>query len=101
MVRVFLATNLQSFTEGVEEIEVEVSSVKSLIAELDRRYPGIAEALKSGFAVADDAGISVYPNEKKCVHQKRFYFLDFHFTTSDLFCWSLSSRSKIGTPGTL
>ena len=51
MVNVFLGSNLQRFTHGVEEVEVNASSVKSLIAELDRRYPGIADALDPKFAL--------------------------------------------------
>ncbi len=52
MIKVFLGPNLKNFTNGVEELELEATSVKSLIAEMDRRYPGIADALESGYALA-------------------------------------------------
>ncbi len=65
MVRVILASNLQSFTDGVEVVEVQASSVKSLVKELDRRYPGIANALKSGFAVAINGEVVAHPTYER------------------------------------
>ena len=40
MIKVFLGSNLKNFTNGVEELEVEATSVKSLIAEMDRNTLG-------------------------------------------------------------
>ena len=57
MIKVLLGSSLKNFTNGVEELELEATSVKSLIAEMDRRYPGIADALESGFALAIDGEV--------------------------------------------
>ena len=65
MIKVFLGSNLKNFTNGVEEIELEATSVKSLIAELDSQYPGIADALESGFALAIDDEIIANPGYEK------------------------------------
>ena len=45
MIKVFLESNLKSFTNGSEVLEIEATSVRSLIKELERLYPGIADAL--------------------------------------------------------
>ena len=57
MARVFLASALRRFTGGVEEVEIEAATVRSLIKELDRRFPGLGEHLSSGVAVAIDGEI--------------------------------------------
>ena len=57
MARVFLASALRRFTGGVEEVEIEAATVRSLIKELDRRFPGLGEHLSSGLAVAIDGEI--------------------------------------------
>ncbi|MCY4369938.1 MAG: MoaD/ThiS family protein [bacterium] len=57
MARVFLASTLRRFTAGVEEIEIDAATVRSLIAELDRRFPGLGQHLRSGLAVAIDGEI--------------------------------------------
>jgi molybdopterin converting factor small subunit len=57
MARVFLGSALRRFTGGVEEVEVEAATVRSLVAELDRLFPGVGEQLKSGIAVAIDGEI--------------------------------------------
>ena len=65
MIKVFLGSNLKNFTNGVDELELEATSVKSLIAEMDRRYPGIADALESGFALAIDGEVIANPGYEK------------------------------------
>ena len=65
MTKVFLGSNLKNLTNGVEELEVEATSVKSLIADLDRQFPGIAEALDSGFALAIDGEVVANPGYEK------------------------------------
>ncbi|MBF0277010.1 MAG: MoaD/ThiS family protein [SAR324 cluster bacterium] len=62
MARIYLGAPLQDLTGGVDEIELEVSTVRALIKELDRRYPGIAESLEaSGFALAINGEIIAHP----------------------------------------
>lgn len=57
MARVYLGSALQRFTRGVEEVEVQAATVRSLVAELDRLFPGVGEQLRSGIAVAIDGEI--------------------------------------------
>jgi molybdopterin converting factor small subunit len=75
MIKVFLGSNLKNFTNGMEELEVEATSVKSLIAEMDRRYPGIADALESGFALAIDGEVIANPGYEKLADVSEVRFL--------------------------
>ena len=75
MIKVFLGSNLKNFTNGVEELEVEATSVKFLIAEMDRRYPGIADALESGFALAIDGEVIANPGYEKLAEVSEVRFL--------------------------
>ena len=75
MIKVFLGSNLKNITNGVEELEVEATSVKSLIAEMDRRYPGIADALESGFALAIDGEVIENPGYEKLEEASKVRFL--------------------------
>ncbi len=52
MVRVFFSAGLRSLTGGATDIQIEAGTVKRLLAELDARYPGMAERLSEGTAVA-------------------------------------------------
>ena len=75
MTKVFLGSNLKNLTNGVEELEVEATSVKSLIADLDRQFPGIAEALDSGFALAIDGEVIANPGYEKLAEASEVRFL--------------------------
>ena len=75
MTKVFLGSNLKNLTNGVEELEVEATSVKSLIADLDRQFPGIAEALDSGFALAIDGEVIAGPGYEKLKEVSEVRFL--------------------------
>ena len=75
MIKVFLGSNLKNFTNGVEELEVEATSVKSLIAEMERQYPGIADALESGFALAIDGEVIANPGYEKLEEASEVRFL--------------------------
>ena len=75
MIKVLLGSNLSNFTNGVEELEFEASSVKSLITEMDRRYPGIADALESGFALAIDGEVIANPGYEKLKEVSEVRFL--------------------------
>ena len=57
MARVILASTLRRFTGGVEEVEIDTATVRSLIGELDRRFPGLGQHLRSGMAIAIDGEI--------------------------------------------
>ena len=75
MIKVILGTNLKNITNGLDELEVEATSVKSLIAEMDRRYPGIADALQSGFALAIDGEVIANPSYEKLEEVSEVRFL--------------------------
>ena len=75
MIKIFLGSSLKKFTNGVEELEVEANSVKSLIAELDCQFPGIAEALDSGFALAIDGEVIANPGYEKLKEVSEVRFL--------------------------
>ncbi len=75
MTKVYLGSSLKIFTNGVEELEVEANSVKSLIVELDRQFPGIAEALDSGFALAIDGEVIANPGYEKLKEVSEVRFL--------------------------
>ena len=75
MVNVFLGSNLQRFTHGVEEVEVNAASEKSLIAELDRLYPGIADALDPKFALAINGEVIANPGYEKISDGSEVRFL--------------------------
>mgnify|MGYP001282880503 FL=1 len=75
MIKVFLGSYLKNFTNGVEELEVEATSVKSLIAEMERQYPGIADALESGFALAIDGEVIANPGYEKLEEVSEVRFL--------------------------
>src|SRR5260370_32370605 len=45
------------FTGGQTEFEVEANTVRRMIAELDRRFPGLGNQIDEGMAVAIDGEI--------------------------------------------
>ena len=45
------------FTGGETEVEVEANTVRRMIAELDRRFPGLGHQIDEGMAVAIDGEI--------------------------------------------
>lgn len=69
MPRVFIPLALRDRTQGVSEVDVDGASVRALINNLDRLYPGLREklctddALVSGLSVSIDgniAGLGLY-----------------------------------------
>ena len=75
MTKVFLDSNLKNLTDGVEELDIEATSVKALIAELDSRFPGIADALDSGFALSVDGEVFANPGYEKLKNVSEIRFL--------------------------
>jgi molybdopterin converting factor small subunit len=45
------------FTGGLSEFDVEANTVRRMIAELDRRFPGLGHQIDEGMAVAIDGTI--------------------------------------------
>ena len=75
MIKVILGSNLKNITNGVDELELEATSVRSLIKELERLYPGIADALESGFALAIDGEVIANPGYEKLKETSEVRFL--------------------------
>ncbi|HWA62154.1 MAG TPA: MoaD/ThiS family protein [Caulobacteraceae bacterium] len=57
MAHVSLASDCRQFTGGVAELEVQADTVRRLILELDRRFPGLGEFVDRRMAVAIDGVI--------------------------------------------
>lgn len=50
-------TACRRFTGGVTEFEVEAATVRRLILELERRFPGLGREVEEGMAIAIDGTI--------------------------------------------
>ena len=58
MPRVILAGSAcRRFTGGQAEVEVEADTVRRLLLELDRRFPGLGKQVEEGMAIAIDGEI--------------------------------------------
>lgn len=61
-VKVRIPTPLQRLTQGKEEVEEKPGTVMELIAELDKRFPGIGERISEGGKVR--RFVNIYVNEE-------------------------------------
>ena len=57
MAHVVAPSDARRFTGGLTEFDIEADTVRRLVAELDRRYPGIGDWLDRRMAVAIDGEI--------------------------------------------
>ena len=57
MARITLFGSLAPFTDGVLELDLEVSNVRQLFQALGERYPELRAHLETGFAVAIDGEV--------------------------------------------
>lgn len=57
MAHVVAGSECWPFTGGVSEFDIEADSVRGVIAELDRRYPGLGEFIDRKMAFAIDGEI--------------------------------------------
>ena len=59
MPRVVLSSgsSMQSLTGGVTEFEVEATTFRRLVLELERRFPGLGKQVEEGMAIAIDGEI--------------------------------------------
>jgi len=60
-VQVHLSSNLRGPTGGIAEIEGSGTTVGALIDDLDRRYPGLGDTLRSGVSVVIDGLLIAHP----------------------------------------
>lgn len=75
MATVVLPRGLQTFAEGVERIEVQAGTVRSVIRELSSRFPDLKEHLESGLAVSIDGEIINEPLLEPVEDQSEVCFL--------------------------
>ncbi|MBV9861910.1 MAG: MoaD/ThiS family protein [Alphaproteobacteria bacterium] len=54
---VISGSGARRFTGGLTELEVEANTVRRMILELDRRFPGLGHQIEEGMAVAIDGEI--------------------------------------------
>lgn len=57
LVKVTLTGAFEPFTQGEASFDLQVSSVRALLREIDQRYPGLATVLEENSAVAIDGVI--------------------------------------------
>lgn len=75
MVWVAIPRALRSRTGGVERFEVEAPDVRRLFAEIERRYPGLGETLRSETALAIDGEIHPEPLLEPLGPESEVHFL--------------------------
>jgi sulfur-carrier protein len=59
MAQVFIPTALRSLTAGEPMVDVEAATVRGVIAELENRFPGIAERLVQDDAIAPGLAVAI------------------------------------------
>lgn len=61
-VKVRIPTPLQRLTQGKEEVEAAPGTIMEVIADLDRRFPGLGERISEGGKVR--RFVNIYVNEE-------------------------------------
>ncbi len=74
-VRVHLSSNLRGPANGLAEIEAEGATVGALIDDLDRRYPGLGDALRSGVSVVINGLLIAHPEYESLADGALVYFV--------------------------
>ena len=75
MARVFFPDHLMQHTANVRELEVNASSFRDLVAQLESRFPGISQVLLGKVAVAIDGDIIHDPFLDPVRSDSEVYFL--------------------------
>ena len=74
-VRVHLSSNLRGLTGGAAEVEAEGVTVGALIDDLDRRHPGLGEALRAGTSVVINGLLIAHPEYEPVPDCAEVYFV--------------------------
>ena len=69
------SSGLRKYTGGEERVTVDATSVRALIVELERRFPGLGPQLESGMALAIDGEIIADPLLEPVHPQSEIHFL--------------------------
>ena len=75
MVKVHLPSALRGLAQGAESVEVDASDVRQLIAELERRFPGLGHEIGTGMAIAIDGEIIQEPLLERLGPRSEVHFL--------------------------
>jgi len=59
MARVFIPAQLRDLTGGIAELEIAGTTVREIVAELERRFPGIEQRLCTGGELAPNLQVSI------------------------------------------
>jgi len=73
--KVFFPDHLTQHTAGTRELEVQASSFRDLVTQLDARFPGISKVLIGKVAVAIDGDIIHDPFLDPIEPNSEVYFL--------------------------
>ncbi|MEH6591782.1 MAG: hypothetical protein V7746_16095 [Halioglobus sp.] len=57
MTTVVLADELQAYTGNVRQLEIDATTYRAAIAELQQRFPGLSPELLASFSIAIDGSI--------------------------------------------
>jgi len=57
--RVFIPTMLQSMTGGVKQVDFQASTVRQVIDQLDRLFPGMKDRLVEGGRIRPNLAVAV------------------------------------------
>ena len=74
-VKVHLSSNLRGPTGGLAEMDAEGATVGALIDDLDKRYPGLGDALRAGVSVVIDGLLVAYPEYEPVAAGAVVYFI--------------------------
>ena len=74
-IRVHLSSNLRGPTGGLSEVEAEGATVGALIDDLDRRHPGLGDALRSGVSVVINGLLIAHPEYEPLADGAQVYFV--------------------------
>ena len=74
-IKVHLSSNLRGPTGGVAEVEADGATVGALIDDLDRRYPGLGDALRAGVSVVIDGLLIAHPEFEPVAEGAQVYFV--------------------------
>ena len=73
--RVHLSSNLRGPAGGLAELEATGATVGALIDDLDRRYPGLGDALRAGVSVVIDGLLVAHPEYEPVPEGAEVYFV--------------------------
>ena len=74
-VKVHLSSNLRGPTGGIAELDADGATVGALIEDLDRRHPGLGDALRAGVSVVIDGLLVAHPEYEPVPDGAEVYFV--------------------------